>query len=766
MRTPEALFQVDMNTVETMFSQSGRGFYIPPYQRQYSWGNDEIDRLMEDLCTGLQSWLEDPDIVTFLGSIILIKDELFDQVEPAIKEHLPAEVMVVIDGQQRLSTISVLGALLHHEIVIRGKKLGKKTFSEDAWGDWLVNRYEQTAHRLLPLFQLDVGFGDCRYYPKIIRAYEDQWSRDPSSSQYLSPIAQFINKYIDHYHTEGDSTKPFKPKSTTEGSKLVYAVVRRFRSHLRKISAGMGWDNDPIFPSGNPFPKETQKYLFKDAFPEGLDEFLQSEDGNDARELLNLVAIANYLLTRCSVTLTQPMEDRFAFELFERLNTTGQQLTAYETFRPLVVKAEGLVDYRDSESHRWIKEIDKFVPLDLQYDKRTKATNDMLLPFAVAQTGTKLPKRLGLQRNWLRSTFEGLQEQSEKQRFVIELRNLVRCLNEAFHYRRDITAESRLEALDRDDDGLTVLCLDYLSLANNDICVGPLSRFYSELLMNPGAESSKAFREAVKAAAAFFTLYRWAFGTSGLPEVYRDLMYKNQKEEYGMPPMGRLVENSKMPTGKSFATYLGRRLTAHLSGNKDEWVRKVRSQSVCRSSVVARFALFAAFHDTIVDEQAIGKALPRLGKSGCLEMLSLSRWCDRPEVEHIAPVTRGSGWSDELYDDDNINLIGNLVLLPKSVNSSANNKSWEQKRLYYRILGSPEKIADYLDSPEAIELDVDISDLTPSTVQILTASRYHAYLAPIADVTGPWTAELVRERSERLASLVWDRLSGWLRIES
>ena len=126
MKTPESLFQVALNTVESMFSPPARGFYVPPYQRQYSWGKEEVDRMVEDLCIGLQAWPSDPDIVTFLGSIILIKDELFDQVEPAIKAHLPGEVMVVIDGQQRLSTFSVLGVLLHDEVASKGAKLTKK----------------------------------------------------------------------------------------------------------------------------------------------------------------------------------------------------------------------------------------------------------------------------------------------------------------------------------------------------------------------------------------------------------------------------------------------------------------------------------------------------------------------------------------------------------------------------------------------------------------------------------------------------------------
>lgn len=761
MRTPEMLFPVNLSTVEGMFSHAGRGFYIPPYQRQYTWGNEEIDRLIEDLCIGLQSWLNDSDIVTFLGNIILIKDELFDQVEPAIKEHLPAEVMIVIDGQQRLTTLSILGVLLHDEVVRCGNKLRKKEFPGDSW---LKNRYEQTAFQLRPLFELYVGFGECLYYPKIIRAYQDQWSREVSTSRYKSPIGQFLDLYVTA--SRGEATaRPFKPELNDAGGKIIEVVVRAFRKHLANIVDGKGPEDEPIFPSHQPFPRTTQKHVFKDELPEELERFVTTDAGGEACGLLHLVAFANYLLTRCSVTLTRPTEDRFAFELFERLNATGQQLTAYETFRPFVVKAEGLTDYRNSDAHGWIAEVDAFVPVDLPYDKRSRTTHDLLLPFAMAQKGDRLAKRLGQQRNWMRKTFEGLPELAHKRRFVCELRNLVRFLDEGFQYNKpEVTPSTHIGELQVEDDGLTVLCLDYLKHAKNEICIGPLSRFYSEVLHDPGLQRSGAFGQAVKASAAFFTLYRWAFGTSGLPDAYRRLMRVGDPDN-DLHPMGRLVENSQMPSGEAFAAYLGRQLRSRLNGAKDEWVKRVKLRPIYQSSVVAKFALFTAFHDTIADEEAAGQALPCQSKTGSLEMLTLAQWCEQPEVEHIAPHTRRSGWTEDLYDGDTLDLIGNLVLLPKAANNSANNKSWERKRLYYRVLGSPENVSTYMDSDEVIELGVDLSVLTPTILQMLRDSKYHAYLAPIADVTDSWNAELVHRRSERLASLVWDRLAPWIGFE-
>ena len=80
-------------------------FHIPPYQRPYAWTTDEAGKLFEDLIDFYQSANKDKDgklrTVYFLGSIVLIqrdKDYEFD----------------VVDGQQRLTTLTILIATLIH----------------------------------------------------------------------------------------------------------------------------------------------------------------------------------------------------------------------------------------------------------------------------------------------------------------------------------------------------------------------------------------------------------------------------------------------------------------------------------------------------------------------------------------------------------------------------------------------------------------------------------------------------------------------------
>ena len=67
-------------------------YVIPPYQRPYAWTKDQAGELFDDLYYFFRNEAEDS---YFLGSTVLIKDEG----KPAAE---------VIDGQQRLTTITIL----------------------------------------------------------------------------------------------------------------------------------------------------------------------------------------------------------------------------------------------------------------------------------------------------------------------------------------------------------------------------------------------------------------------------------------------------------------------------------------------------------------------------------------------------------------------------------------------------------------------------------------------------------------------------------
>ena len=80
---------------------SGSTFEVPPYQREYSWGEDEVSEFWDDLRKSLN------DDSYFLGLVILTEEDKRKQ---------------VVDGQQRIITLTLLAAALHLEAVQSGRK--------------------------------------------------------------------------------------------------------------------------------------------------------------------------------------------------------------------------------------------------------------------------------------------------------------------------------------------------------------------------------------------------------------------------------------------------------------------------------------------------------------------------------------------------------------------------------------------------------------------------------------------------------------------
>src|SRR5947209_17037115 len=79
----------------TIFSAST--FEVPRFQRQYAWGEAELDDFWRDLQANL-----DQNSQYFLGLIILTEG---------------GDRRQIVDGQQRLLTLSLLAACLYHTAV-------------------------------------------------------------------------------------------------------------------------------------------------------------------------------------------------------------------------------------------------------------------------------------------------------------------------------------------------------------------------------------------------------------------------------------------------------------------------------------------------------------------------------------------------------------------------------------------------------------------------------------------------------------------------
>ncbi len=96
------------------FLEGTKQFVIPIYQRTYEWKREQCELLLEDI---LHIGASSEAIPHFFGSIVYMEPE-----EPKNIGDVPK--FVVIDGQQRLTTLSLLLSALRRSIEARGVDIG------------------------------------------------------------------------------------------------------------------------------------------------------------------------------------------------------------------------------------------------------------------------------------------------------------------------------------------------------------------------------------------------------------------------------------------------------------------------------------------------------------------------------------------------------------------------------------------------------------------------------------------------------------------
>ena len=97
-------------------------FRIPDYQRPYSWRVTEAAQLLEDINNAIAEGSKQPDDEEgyFLGSVLLI-----DRAPAASSDANPPShhrVFDIVDGQQRLVTVTILLSVIRDISIARGSR--------------------------------------------------------------------------------------------------------------------------------------------------------------------------------------------------------------------------------------------------------------------------------------------------------------------------------------------------------------------------------------------------------------------------------------------------------------------------------------------------------------------------------------------------------------------------------------------------------------------------------------------------------------------
>lgn len=759
-------FNTENRSIYDYFVQPGVGFYIPLYQRDYSWDSNNIEQLLEDISKGIEDLSAGSmdNQIRFLGTIITVTESDKNNIQPQDTKALPPAIEKVIDGQQRLSTIALLAAILFKQVQSIKDRLTKtvKKLEENYDQDEITSEIEEACEawkeKLKAIFGVELAGGIPKIKPKIIRGNLDKWVRkEEENTSYKSPVAYYLHQYIDHFFNNG--IEPTIDRETNAGKNL--KLIQQWLSN--KVSEAH-IDDSEFCDAQTIIDKIKEDNLWLYPRPD-LIKLLKHEDYKTKNSfsyhlsaLVQNFAVCHYLLERCCFTIIKPANDDWAFDMFQSLNATGTPLTAIETFKPIVVQTiiqTSEIDFKDSIESRYFQKIERsFIKLT-SASQKSRLTNEILTSFALPADGEKLSTHFSAQRKWLKSVYEQIDSEKRKTEFIKFFGNYAEFYDLIWiNYKGANNHPIKILETSEEADLISLLIL-FLKDSNHKMAITFLGTFYHNLA--EGKENSASnFTMIVKAVSAFYILWRTYQSNTGLDNVYRTYF------------RGSTKTNIESKNWVNYTDFDVEDIKTYLKGNlptlnKEEWLNKAQIFFGYKDSVsICRFALRNAAHDTIPDEENPG--LFKTAKKGTADYLRLEKWLseDLNSIEHIAPEKNKGDWNKDLYDNDELfNSIGNLTLLPRGVNTSASNKGWKEKLIYYKHLGEqdPDKLTDLTNKAKAegVSLSVD-------NINVLKQASYADHIRHITNIMDDqeWDAKIIQTRARKILDTLWDRVITWL----
>lgn len=774
-------FRPTANTLFDQLQSPGVGYYIPSFQRQYSWAQEAVDRLIEDLCDAVVKTTRNPNHTLFIGNFILLLTKADDKLH-VDRTKIVSHIETVIDGQQRLCTIAMLAAICRKrvlELLTRITHSGSvSSISQDFLDE--LNTLEDNLQELYS-FESRMKGANPKRKPLIIRAEHprhgpgghaiDQWTYDGlPDDNYCSDIAKFLSYYINAFAT-GDGPKDFKPQS-----KFFEDNIKAIREWVDRISRGEA--DLPKASDLNCAPFIEAPLDLVEIAKKGGEEF-----ANEIDAAIRLVAFGHVLFEHTWVTSFDCIEEWLAFDMFQSLNSTGEPLSAIDVFKPVVVQEIGEAHFLTSPSGQHFEQISSMFKDAESVEQKQKVIDTLLRRAGMCFNGQEVGRKFSDQKAWLEKSYKECGTLSEKEKmtqWLAEYADYWKKIGSVnLTIRRDaktFSIKTRLmqDGLSDPDSDLAALCIYVLKKAGHDFANTVLGIFYSKLIRATGAQQTIAagdFLAACKATLAFFFLY--VAGTSKQPDaVYRSLfqdLHKNMSITGGEANQTITFLKSSF---KSALMAVGVFDTSQTKA-KALWTAGATMHLTFHKEALSKFALLVAAHNRATDETSGNEGLTIAVKANINPHLTCKHWFSKDlyEREHIAnqtpppePLDYPTQHDANLYpvETDIVNKIGNLALWGREPNASVGTE-WPNKVLYYATVTqvtdtTPADIA-------ALKSALEIKRVPPGLVGIAAGTDYIANLAPIAfrgQQGEGWTKDFVLKRTQHMCEIIFDHLWHWL----
>ena len=763
---PQSVFDVICDNKNT-------GFYMPAYQRPYSWEENHIRDLFSDCDNVFRNLLNSSDAIIFLGSILSVDDSAAQTIYPIAKRHTPTHIKLIIDGQQRLSTLMLIIMCLNERLRTVLPKLKKliDTEKDEDIVDSLEGLREIVSQIILDTsnFVIDTTAEHQLYkhLPKIIRSQVDCWGKDEKKAIYKSPLSELLIGYQRHVVELQGSTifKEYDLTQLKESSKRVVANVKEIRKQLNCVQNGFQFNNTDEDES-----IQVSDFVNVSTLDTCLDfpvdeDLLKASENSKVAEIIFITAFAKFLLHRVCLTYVEVNSESYAFDMFEALNTTGEPLTAIETFVPKVIEhissKQKDEDSDVGEAMLLLNSItDRFESIIKSKEKNDK-TKALILAFVRAFEGKVKITSLRDQRDAMLRSYEQC-SYVDKDEYLAQLAKSADFLFD--YWQVNIPDVEGL--VSSNDTEIANVCLRYLVDMNHDIVQSLLiqSLLQDEKYSLVGAEHS-SFIKVLKAVTAFSVLWRaMSGGADGIDGVYKKLHERGfevsgvHHKPYALKDSSLSSEEFNIDALKTFFSHeLENKIISKGSpkeGPYEQWLDVCSKQPILTKSKSIKLLILAGFHGVkLQDSQFVRSEEPKT------QFLTTTMWTLISNKDRIKRVYNGNtlvDWPDaDIQNPEEFNKLGNVLIDARDNIVNGSGQSWYSiKQAMLEALSN-----DSLGDIDAIlEAQTGISDEVKRNMSVLLLESKYADITYAED----WNKAAIDERTQLLLANAWENLNQWL----
>ncbi|PML10548.1 hypothetical protein BCT86_00845 [Vibrio breoganii] len=778
MKELASIFTAKPKSVFDMLCQDEKtGFYMPAYQRPYSWTDRNIKDLFNDLDNVYRRLINFDDAIIFLGSLLAVNDD-GSAIFPKVENQYPPSIKLVIDGQQRLTTLTIITSILNEQLRTKFSFL-KSDIENKQHSDKMYSALERLEELVLEAISDTSKFvittsarhDVYKYQPKIIRSQVDCWGKDEKSAEYNSPLANFLIKYQTHI-IEQEKNNRFKEfdektlKSEEKTEQNVVGNIKEIRKQLSRVMNGFycsKLDKNTTEQESLIQLEALKADNFRESLDFAVDDLLYdySIEEKYVGELLYLTSFTKFLLNRVCLTYVEVNSESYAFDMFEALNTTGEPLTALETFVPKVIEH---IQGTEEETERELT-LTSLNSINSRFEgitkpaEKNKLTKSLILGYVRAYTGSVKVTHLRDQRDAFLQSFAKCPK-ALRSEYVDQLRFTSDFIFDHWQPTHSVPQVKGLVSSQNLD--LATVCFRYLTDIKHDIVISVLVQFALKDQRNErnGIDSLEFF-EALKTITAFSVLWRaMSGGADGIDTVYKQLherAFEFNETEYKPFRLEDGFINIKLDVLKKFFAFkleekIGKKGSVEV-GMVEQWLDVCSSQLHLAKPDNQKMLILSAFHNMEFSEGNFVRSDEERNN-----FFNLPMWNKLSEKDIVGTVFSKSNedlseWSPELRDIEVNQKLGNVLIDPRGTLKTKALPGWKH------IAG---RMQDALNDDLVLNIDefVKAEHSEEGEQQAASLKLIRKYSEIV--YTQEWNEVAVKQRTTALLHNAWINLRKWL----